>query len=325
MSTDVLRFGVVGLGMGRSRANLITEIEGAQLVAVADLAEERRKAAAEAFGCDTHEDAIELFERNDIDVAMIMTPSGLHAKLGIEAAKRGKHVITTKPMDVNLENCDALIRTCEENRVKLLVDFGERYGDGNRRIRAAIETGALGKPILCELRMKWFRADTYYEGWHGTWEFDGGGSVMNQGVHYVDLMQWFMGPVDRVFGGHYGVYSHPSCETEDLTTAIIQFKSGAIGTILTTTTFPGDTVSMIHIHGEKATIGLGPAVWKFKEEEPEINLPPYPENVIQDALRVVRDGAAPAVDGYEGRKSVALNLAIYECARTGQPVTLDAE
>ena len=322
MNTNVLRFGVVGLGMGRSRSNLITETEGAQLVAVADLIEERRQAAIEAFGCDTHADALEMFDRDDIDVAMIMTPSGLHAKLGIEAAKRGVHVITTKPMDVALENCDALIRACEENGVKLLVDFGQRYNEENRRMRAVLEMGALGKPILCELRMKWFRADTYYEGWHGSWALDGGGSVMNQGVHYIDLMQWLMGPVDRVLGAHYGVYAHQNCETEDLTSAILQFKNGAIGTVLTTTTFPGDNVSMIQIHGEKGIIGLGPSVWDFKEEAPNINLPPYPENVIQDAIRVIRDGAKPAVDGDEGKKSVALNLAIYESARTGTPVTL---
>ena len=317
---------MVGLGMGMSRSNMIATTDGAQLVAGADLIEERRKAAAEKFGCDTHEDAIEMFERDDLDVAMIMTPSGLHAKLGIEAAKRGKHVIVTKPMDVSTENCDALIRTCEENRVKLLVDFGERYGEWNRKVRAAIEMGALGKPILCELRMKWLRPDSYYEGWHGTWELDGGGSMMNQGVHYMDLMLWFMGPVERVVGAHYGVYTHQHCETEDLTTAILQFKSGAVGTVLTTTTSPfdqkSDRVSMIQIHGEKGEVGIGPNVWHFKEEGPEINLAPYPENVIQDAIRVIREGAKPAVDGYEGKKSVALNLAIYESARTGRPVTL---
>jgi predicted dehydrogenase len=322
MNTDVLRFGVVGLGMGMSRSQTIANTAGAQLVAVADLIEGQRKAAAEKFGCETHADAIEMFERDDLDVAMMMTPSGLHAKLGIEAAKRGKHVITTKPMDVNLENCDALIRACEANGVKLLVDFGERYSTWNRKVRAAMEMGALGKPILCELRMKWFRADSYYEGWHGTWNMDGGGSVMNQGVHYIDLMQWFMGPVARVLGAHYGVYTHPHCETEDLTAAIIQFQSGAIGTVLTTTTFPGDSVSMIQIHGEKGVVGIDPNAWNFKEGEPQIELPPYPQNVIQDAIQVIREGAAPAVDGYEGKKSVAINLAIYESARTGRPVEL---
>ena len=320
---NTLRFGVVGLGMGMNRAGIIHQTAGAELVAVADLVEERRKNAEERFGCDSHGDALEMFDRGDIDIAMIMTPSGLHGKFGMEAARRGKHVITTKPMDVSVENCDALIQACEDNGVKLLVDFGERYGTHNRRIQAALQQGALGRQLLCELRMKWKRPDSYYVGWHGTWELDGGGSIMNQGVHYIDLMLWFMGAVKRVIGAHFGVYAHENCETEDMTSAILEFESGALGHVLTTTTFPGSSVSMIHIHGEKGIVGLGPEMWEFVNgDEPNIELPPYPKNVIEDALRVINDGASPAVDGYEGKRSVALNMAIYECARTGLSVTL---
>ena len=135
-----LRFGVVGLGMGMNRSGVIHSTDGAELVAVADLVEARRKAAEEKFGCESHDDALEMFDRDDIDVAMIMTPSGLHGKFGEEAARRGKHVITTKPMDVSVENCNSLIKTCEDNKVKLLVDFGERYGKHNRRIKAGSGT-----------------------------------------------------------------------------------------------------------------------------------------------------------------------------------------
>ncbi|MFQ6043879.1 MAG: Gfo/Idh/MocA family protein [Candidatus Poribacteria bacterium] len=322
MSSKVLGFGVVGLGMGMSRSGTIAQTEGAKLVAVADLIEERRNNAAERFGCDTYEDYREMFDRDDIDVGMAMTPSGLHAEIGMEAAKRGKHVITTKPMDVSLEKCDALIKCCEDNGVKLLVDFGERYGGMNKKIRRAMELSVLGKVYLAELRMKWYRADSYYEGWHGTWALDGGGSVMNQGVHFVDLLQWFMGPVDSVIG-HYGVYGHKNCETEDMTAAIVKFKSGALGTILTTTTYNRkQQLSMIEIHGEKGVIGRGPDVWEFVGEEPVVEVPPGPGNVIEDAIRVINEGAAPAVDGYEGRKSVELNLAIYESAKRGTEVKL---
>ena len=318
-----LRFGVVGLGMGMNRSRDIHSTEGAELVAVADLKEERRKAAEEEFGCDSHEDALEMFDRDDIDVGMIMTPSGLHGKFGEEAAKRGKHVITTKPMDVSVENCNSLIKTCEDNNVKLLVDFGERYGTHNRKIKAAIDQGALGRPLLCELRMKWKRPDSYYVGWHGTWELDGGGSIMNQGVHSIDLMLWFMGPVKRVIGAHFDVYDHENCETEDMTSAILEFENGALGHVLTTTTYPGGSITMIHIHGQDGIVGVGPEIWQFPEgKEPNIELPPYPKNVIEDILRVVHDDAPPAVDGLEGRRSVELNMAIYECSRTGQEVTL---
>ena len=318
-----LRFGVVGLGMGMNRAGVIHGTDGAELVAVADLKAERRKAAEEKFGCESHENALEMFDRDDIDVAMIMTPSGLHGHFGEEAARRGKHVITTKPMDVSVENCNSLIKTCEDNNVKLLVDFSERYGGTNRRIKAALDQGAIGKPLLCELRMKWKRPDSYYVGWHGTWELDGGGSIMNQGVHSIDLMLWLMGPVKRVIGAHYDVYDHENCETEDMTSAILEFENGALGHVLTTTTYPGGSITMVHIHGQTGIVGVGPDVWQFPEgEEPEIELPPYPGNVIQDAIRVVNEDAAPAVDGYEGRRSVELNMAIYECARSGKAVTL---
>ena len=200
-----LGFGVVGLGMGMNRANQIANTEGAKLIAVADLDEDKCNNAAEKFGCDKYTDANEMFDRDDIDVGMIMLPSGLHAKIGIEAANRGTHVITTKPMDVSIENCDALIHACEKNGVKLLDDFQERYGEHNRRIQHAVQNKTIGEPIHCELRMKWFRADSYYVGWHGTWEFDGGGSIMNQGVHYIDLMLWVRGDVDKVIGAHFRV------------------------------------------------------------------------------------------------------------------------
>jgi len=323
MSSDVLRFGVVGLGMGMSRAGTIDGTEGAKLVAISDLVESRRNNAVEKFGCEAYEDYRDMLDKADIDVVMAMTPSGLHAEIGMEGAKRGKHVITTKPMDVSLEKCDALIKACEDNNVKLMVDFGERYGGQNKKIRRALELGVLGKVYFAELRMKWYRANSYYVGWHGTWKLDGGGSASNHGVHFIDLLQWFMGPVDSVMG-HYGVYGHDeNCETEDMTAAIVKFKSGALGTILTTTTYQGKgSLSMIEIHGEKGTIGKGPDVWEFVGEAPEVEVPPGPGNVIQDAIAVIQHGAEPAVDGYEGRKSVELIQAIYESARVGRELKL---
>ncbi len=324
MSSDVLRFGVVGLGMGMSRAGMIAETEGAELAAVSDLVEDRRKNAVEKFGCEAYEDYGEMLDKADIDVVMAMTPSGLHAQIGIDSAKRGKHVITTKPMDISVESSDRLIKSCEENSVKLMVDFGERYGAQNKKIRRAMEQNVLGKVYLAELRMKWYRANSYYVGWHGTWRYDGGGSASNQGVHFIDLLQWFMGPVDSVIG-HYGVYGHDiyHCEAEDTAAAIVKFKSGALGTILTTTTYNRKgNLSMIEIHGEKGVVGRAPEVWEFVDEAPEVEIPEGPSNVIQDAIAVIKDGAKPAVDGYEGRKSVELFQAIYKSAREGREIKL---
>jgi len=318
---EPLRFGVIGLGVGMSRARMVKKTEGAELIAVCDLKEDRRRKAAEEFGCEAYEDYHRMLERDDIDVVMVMTPSGLHAKIGIDVADSGKHVIVTKPMDITLEACDALIEACERNGVKLMVDFGERYNPLNRRIKKALEMGAIGDPILIEVRMKWWRSDEYYIGWHGTWELDGGGSLMNQGVHQIDLMQWFMGPVKAVCG-HYGVYAHKNCETEDLSAALVLFESGAVGTVLTTTTCPGGKTTMIQIHGTKGVIGKGPEVWEFVGEPPQIEVEPHPRNIVEDAIGVIREGKQPAVDGREGRKSVEIILAIYKSWRERRWVEL---
>lgn len=319
--SNELGFGVIGLGMGMGRAKTYHGAEGAKVVAVSDLIEERRNRAVAELGCDAYENYKELLDRDDIDVAVIMLPSGMHADFGIEAAEKGKHVITTKPMDVRVEKCDALIEACKKNNVKLMVDFGERYRDVNRKIKKAIDMGALGKVILGEFRLKWYRAESYYEGWHGTWKLDGGGSIMNQGVHQLDLLQWFLGPVESA-RGNFGIYAHKNVETEDLTMAWLKFKSGAVGNIVTTTTYPKKSVTMVHIHGTKGVVGTGPDIWEFVDEPPEIELPPFPKNIAEDAVNVIRNGAEPAVSGEEGRKSVQIINAIYESARTGKEIEL---
>lgn len=321
--SDELGFGVIGLGMGMGRAKVYHGTEGAKVVAVSDLIEERMNKAVDALGCDAYADYTELLDRDDVDVAVIMLPSGMHAEFGIEAAEHGKHVITTKPMDITVEKCDVLIETCKKNNVKLMVDFGQRYSDINRKFKKAIDMGALGKLILCEFRLKWYRSEGYYDGWHGTWELDGGGSVMNQGVHQVDLLQWLLGPVESV-RGHFGIYAHENVETEDLAMAWIKFRSGAVANIVTTTTYPKGigNVTMLHIHGTKGVIGTGPNVWEFIDDPPEIELPPYPRNIAEDAVNVIRNDAEPAVTGEEGRKAVQIVNAIYESARKGEEINI---
>lgn len=319
--SEELGFGVVGLGMGMGRAKLYHGTSGAKVVAVCDLDEKRRDRAIAEIGCDAYADYTELLDRDDVDVVVTMLPSGMHADFGIEAAERGKHVVTTKPMDVTVEKCDALIEACEKNNVKLLVDFGQRYRDINRKIKKAIDMGTLGKIILGEFRLKWYRAESYYKGWHGTWELDGGGSIMNQGVHQLDLLQWFLGPVESV-RGHFGIYAHENVETEDLTMAWLKFKSGAVGNIVTTTTCPKNSTTMIQIHGTNGVVGTGPDVWEFVDEPAEIGLSPFPNNIAEDAVNVIKNDAEPAVSGEEGRKSVEIITAIYESARKDKELKL---
>lgn len=319
-----VRFGVIGLGMGMNRAAQVYRTPGAQLVAVCDLLEDRLIRAKQEFRCDTHTDYAEMFSRDDIDVIWIMLPSGLHAKFGIEAAKCGKHVITTKPMDVTVQACDALIAACAKNGVHLMVDFEERYRLMNRKIKKAIEEGLLGDVILGEVRLKWWRSASYYHGWHGTWELDGGGSLANQGVHQLDLLQWFLGPAESVYG-HFGVYGgeeHREVETEDLVAAHIHFKSGALGVILTTTTCPKYQQTQVQVHGVKGIVGTGPDVWEFVDENVHVEVPPGPANTTEDCLRLLREGIPPACDGEQGRRTVELFNAIYKSGREGKKVNL---
>ena len=324
MSTDSVGFGVIGLGMGNVRARFIHETDGARLVAVAELDEERGRKAVSDYGVEWYRDYRRMLERDDIDVINVMTPSGTHADFAVEAAQAGKHVVTTKPIDVSLERADRMIAACREAGVILAIDFEARYMADNVRVKQAVDEGRLGRMILGEVRLKWFRNDAYYEGWHGTWKLDGGGSLINQSVHQIDLLIWYMGEVDSV-QGQIGVFNH-DIESEDLGMAMIRFRNGAVGTILGTTTCPVTIPAGVELHGTKGlviTAGNKVDTWHVPEESIE---DPFscdgPANVIEDMIGLVRNGGTPRITGEEAKKSLALILAIYASSRTGQAVSL---
>ncbi len=319
-----VRFGVVGLGMGMNRSSQIHGTDGATLVAACDLDEARLEKAKTQFDCEGHTDYQEMCDRDDIDVIWVMLPSGMHAKFGVQAAQAGKNVITTKPMDVTIEACDALTAACAENDVKLLIDFEERFRPANRKIKKAIDEGLLGDVILGEIRLKWWRGEGYFHGWHGTWKQDGGGSLANQGVHQLDLLQWFLGDVDSV-SGHFGIYGgheHREVETEDLLHAHVQFKSGSVGAILTTTTCPKHQQTQVQVHGVKGVVGTGPDVWEFVEDGVDVEIEDGPRNTTEDCISVLREGTEPTCGGDEGRKTVELFNAIYQSGREKTSVSL---
>ena len=320
-------FAVVGLGMGRNRARQIQETEGAELKMLVDLNAELAQEVATEMGCQWTTQLDEALGRDDIDVIMMMTPSGLHAKLGIEAAKAGKHVITTKPMDVTTAACDALIEAADAANVKLGIDYQSRYVDNNYRIAEALRQGWLGKPILGEIRFKWFRPQEYFEhgnGWRGTWAMDGGGSLANQGSHLIDLLLWFMGDPVRVYG-ETGIMNH-DIETEDLGLAIVNFGSGAKGTVVGTTTFPENVYFSAEVHGTEGGIlldeALGGTMRVFGDGlEDQLNSIDNPvQNVVEDMVQALENDGQMRVHGREGRRTVALLETIYQSAREGQAV-----
>jgi UDP-N-acetyl-2-amino-2-deoxyglucuronate dehydrogenase len=320
MAKDSVGFLVVGLGMGQDRCEKVVSAEGARLAAVCDINEKLGREVADKHGVPWHGDCDEAISRDDVDVVFVLTPSGLHADVAIAAAQAGKHVITTKPIEVTLERADRMIDACKKAGVMLAVDFECRYFAENVRIRRAIERGDLGKLILGEARLKWYRSDKYYEGWHGTWKLDGGGSLINQAVHQIDLLVWFMGSPKKVIG-RTGVFSH-EIETEDLGMAMIEFENGAVGTILGTTTYPYDRPPIVEIHGDKAAVvteGDKIVLWKPEPDDAGFAYD-GPRNVVEDIVAVLRHGGKPIVDGEEGKRSLRLILAVYESARTGKEV-----
>jgi len=327
-----VRFAIVGLGVGKSRAEMAAKTAGAKLVCVCDLVDDRAKEAAETLGCDWYTDYDEVLRRDDVDAVGIFTPSGTHAGLAIKAARAGKHVFTTKPMDIRVDRCDKLIEEAEKAGVILAVDFGQRYSRQNRQIKMALEQGRLGRIFFGDLRMKWFRAQEYYDGgyppgWRSRLETEGG-SMANQGVHYVDLLQWFLGPV-RSVRGRIGTLNH-RIETEDAAFAFLEFESGAWGVILTTTCNVPRLGTVMEISGDNGSL-----VWKdgnvelwHCQDRPDSTLdeftpdPSLPNNIIEDMVSAITKGTKVAVDGYEGRKSVEIFCAAYRSHRTGRTVRL---
>ncbi len=339
-------YAVVGLGVGKNHAKAAFESESADLVAVCDLIEEKLEKAKEDYeGVLTYTDYDEMLKNPDIDIVSICVPSGMHADFAVRAMEAGKNVLVEKPIDITVE---AAMRI-EEARVRTGKIAGVVHQNRNnanmKPICEAIESGRLGKLILGDFAVKWHRTQEYYDngGWRGTWEMDGGGSLMNQAVHTVDLMQWLMGDVESVTS-QMGIFNH-KIETEDLTASLVKFKSGAVATFISTTcAYPGICTG-IRIYGSNGSIeanGDELVCWKFvdnAENEEKEMLEKYAGNssaaaldpslclghksMVEDIIAAVRDNRPPQIMPLEAIKSVRIVNAVYESARTGKPVIFD--
>lgn len=338
-------FGIVGCGViAPTHAEAISRLDNAQLVAVCDLNEEAGRAFAEQWGCDYYRDLSEMVQREDIFACNILVPSGLHAKLGKVCAEAGKHVICTKPIDVTLEAIDDLIATAEAHGVKVAATHQARSYPVYKRVKQAIEEGRLGRMLYGNAFVPWWRDPQYYaKGWQGTWKLDGGGALMNQSIHYIDLLIHFMGDVAKVAG--YAEHLFHDIETEDCGTAVLKFVSGAQGVIQGTTCTYRGYPARIEVHGTKGNIlvvGDDIALWDVEGEELEDNPMAgrkitgasdpkggMQENAIvahmeqiADLIAAVEEGREPVLTGREARRAVEVILAVYESSRTGQVVTL---
>jgi len=283
-----------------------------------------------------------------VDVVTICTPSGLHMEPAIAAAKAGKHIIVEKPLDITLKRCDAMIAAAKQAGVVLSTIFPSRFHESSQLVKQAIDKGRFGRLTMGDAYVKWFRTQEYYDSgaWRGTWKLDGGGALMNQAVHSVDLLLWFMGPATQAFA-YTGTLAHQRIEVEDVAAAAIKFANGAVGVIeASTATWPGE-LKRIEISGDAGSAVVREedlAVWKFAKEgkadeairqkmagrtqtgggAADPKAIGYHGHMLQfqDVLAAIKRGTRPLVDGPEGRKAVELILAIYKSAETGKPVNL---
>jgi UDP-N-acetyl-2-amino-2-deoxyglucuronate dehydrogenase len=343
--------GIIGCGMiARFHAAALAEIPGVRLVALQSRREENAAKVRDAVGSTaTRYPTVEsLLKHPGLDLVIICTPSGNHLEPALQAAAAGKHIVVEKPLEISLERCDALIAGCAKYGVQLCTIFPSRFADANITLKQAVDAGRFGRLTLGETTVKWWRTQQYYDegGWKGTQALDGGGALMNQAIHNVDLLQWLMGPVAKI-SAMTAMLAHERIEVEDTAVACLQFQSGALGVIQATTSVWPGLPKTIGIHGS-----TGSAVveqedllrWEFATELPtDVDVRQrfaqkvgasggssnpaaisheYHRRQLADFIDAIQHQRAPQVDGREGRKAVEIILAIYEAARTGRTVEL---
>ena len=336
-------FGIVGTGViAAIHADAIAMLPDARLVAVTDVADGAATAFAAARGCRAEPDLAALLARRDVEVVCVCVPSGLHAAIGIEVAKAGKHLVVEKPIDVSLEAADRLIDAARAAGVALTVISQHRFDPGLVELERLLHDSALGRLVLGEASTKWYRTQAYYDSaaWRGTWAMDGG-SLMNQGVHYVDLLQWCIGPLVEV-PAVCSTQAH-RIEVEDTALALVRFASGAVGTILSSTAaFPGFP-QRLEITGTEGTVtvedgqivrrtfagdadpaasAVSAAADRSAAADPAAVDVASHAAQLADLLDAVDNGREPAVTGESGRAALEVVLAVYESSRTGRPVSL---
>ena len=339
--TREFRVGLVGCGrISKNHFEALAKVDGLTLAAVADVDVERARAAGGAHGVPAFASLEEMLRDAPLDLVSICTPSGLHAAQGVQVARAGKHVLTEKPMSISLAQADELIRATDDAGVHLFVVKQNRLNPPIQLLRRAVDKGRFGRIYMANVTVRWQRPQEYYdaEPWRGTWEFDGG-AITNQASHYVDLMQWLVGPVESVMAKT--ATQARRIEAEDSGVGIMRFRSGALGVIeVNVLTYPRNLEGSITILGEKGSVKIGGTAvnrvehWQFADYDDDDKLvdsantsPPTVygfghEGYYRNVLAVLRGEAKAETDGRAGRKSLELILGMYESAKTGREVPI---
>ena len=342
-------FAIIGTGTVAERhAAAIDELDGAHLVTVFDVDSERCRIFADIHQVKPSYSLDDLLAQIEVDVVTIATPSGLHADVAVPAARAGKHIICEKPLETTVVRADAIIEAAANNKVLLAAVFQARFGESVRLIRRALDQGRFGRLILAGAQVKWYRSRDYYAaaGWRGTWKLDGGGALMNQSIHLIDLLLYLAGDPEEVYAC-CGTLTHPGLEVEDTAAATVKFKNGALGVIEASTSCAPGFPRRLELSGEKGSVVLEDdrlVRWQFTDEQPEdeeIRNQGSGESGMQsgasdpraagheghrrqfqDMVDAIREGRDPSIPGTEGRRAVELICAVYESAAKGQPVRI---
>jgi UDP-N-acetyl-2-amino-2-deoxyglucuronate dehydrogenase len=340
MENRNIGFGLIGTGAVSSHyVNSINELEGAKLVAVCSSNDERSTIAGRKYHVTAYSDYRDLIARPDIHIVCILTESGNHLEPAVLAARNGKHILCEKPLEINLERADKIIETCRKEDVKLGCVFQNRFKPDYQNLKQAVIKGTLGRLLSGSAYIKWYRPKKYYydSPWHGTIRGDGGGALINQGIHTVDLLTDIMGEPAEVIG-KTGTLVH-KIEGEDIAMAIVRFKNGGFGTIEASTALYPGYPERLEIYCENGSVILeGGTIVRWsgdidlynkasrKAEKDSGSSDPmaisheWHKKQIMDMIQSVKENREPAVNGEEGRKALSLVMAIYESARTGKPV-----
>lgn len=336
-----VRLGILGGGgISDTHARAAMEIPGVEIAAVYGRNAERSKALAETYGGTHYSDLESFFSHRPMDVVLIGSPSGLHAEQAMAAVRHGLNVLSEKPLDVSSARVDELIRVADEAGTQVGVFFQNRTAPDIAWLKRLVESGGLGRVFLASAQVKWYRPPEYYGSsrWRGTWELDGGGALMNQGIHTLDLLLWMLGEPERIYARTRTALH--DIEVEDTVVACLDFPGGAVATLeATTAAYPGfprrlevtGTNGTVVIEQERATfVGLqtpppepppeGPGSGEVSTSLATVSDVRAHRAVLEDFVQALRTGSRPMCDAREGRRSVAVVEAIYRSAREGVPV-----
>ena len=352
-----IKAAVIGCGkVGHTHAQAYQRVPSSDLTAVFDISLERATDYGKKYGIKGYDNFDQMIAENEIDVISVCTPHPLHAKYIVAAAEHGMHVITEKPLASDLQDCDLAIQACQKNHVHLGVISQRRFYPPVIRMKEAIKKNKIGNPVLGNMIVMGWRDQAYYEmdDWRGKWKAEGGGVLVNQTIHQLDLLLWLMGPIHELFG-YWDNFNHPYIEVDDTAVAVMKFQSGAIGELLVSNSQKPGFYGKIHIHGSNGTsigaqteggspfvAGLTKAIdppindmwtvpgeehllktWQDEDRELAANIDTmtyYHQLQIEDFVQSVLEDREPLVSGVDARRAVELFTGIYRSQRDNRPI-----